>query len=124
MSASLLRASSLSHDRHSASLKESRALASSHPNPPAGFKIKDKNELAAESQTKLAADNPQLALWKNIKDQLTAANGEQYFTDQLKGTAPPKMKGKLISAKPAVNPKELGLNLGGPNHPEGTLRPE
>ena len=120
----LVKAYTTFHGTDDAGLKELRALASSQPKPPAGFKIKDKNELAAESQTKLAADNPQLALWKNIKDQLTAANGEQYFTDQLKGTAPPKMKGKLISAKPAVNPKELVLNLDGTNTPEVTLKLE
>jgi tetratricopeptide (TPR) repeat protein len=120
----LVKAYNTYHGNDDAGLKELRTLAASQPKPPAGFKIKDKNELAAEGQAKLAATDPQLALWKNIKDQLTAANGEQYFNDSLKGTAPPKLKGKLISAKPAVRPKELVLNLDGTNTPEVTLKLE
>ena len=112
------------HGTDEAGLKELRAAAVAQPMPPSGFNIKDKNELAAEGQAKLAATDPQLALWKNIKDQLTAANGEQYFNDGLKGTGPPKMKGKLISSKPARNPKELVLNLDGSNTPEVTLKLE
>jgi hypothetical protein len=84
----------------------------------------DKNEIAASNQAKFAADNPQLALWKNIKDQLTAANGESYFNDQLKGTAPPKLRGKLVSIKPAIRPKELVLDLEGGNTAEVTLKLE
>jgi tetratricopeptide (TPR) repeat protein len=105
-------------------LKELRTLAITQPMPPAGFKILDKNEIAASNQAKAAADNPQLALWKNIKDQLTAANGEQYFNDQLKGTAPPKLRGKLVSTKPAIRPKELILDLEGGDTPEVTLKLE
>src|SRR5438270_13461288 len=90
--ASLLKAYNTFHGPDEAGLKELRTLAVTQPMPPTGFTIKNKNEIEAENQQKFAKDNPQLALWKVIKDQLTAANGEQYFTEQLKGTAPPKLR--------------------------------
>jgi tetratricopeptide (TPR) repeat protein len=105
-------------------LKDLHTMAAAQPKPPAGFTIKNKNDIAAENAAKFAADNPQLALWKNIKDQLTAANGEQYFNDQLKGTAPPKLKGKLVSTKPAIRPKELLLDLDGGDTAEVILKLE
>jgi tetratricopeptide (TPR) repeat protein len=110
------------HGPDEAGLKELRALAVSQPMPAAGFKIKTKNEIDAEQQEKLVKDNPQLALWKGIKDALLAANGEQYFEGTLKGSAVPKLKGKLVSMKPAVRPKELVLAIDTPNTPEVTLK--
>jgi hypothetical protein len=110
------------HGPDEAGLKEFRALAVSRPMPPAGFKIKTKNEIDAENQEKFAKDNPQLALWKGVKDALVAANGEQYFEGTLKGSAVPKLKGKLVSMKPAIRPKELVLAIDTPNTPEVTLK--
>jgi hypothetical protein len=57
-----------------------------------------------------------------VKDALVAPNGEQYFEGTLKGSAVPKLKGKLVSAKPAVRPKELVLAIDTPNTPEVTLK--
>jgi tetratricopeptide (TPR) repeat protein len=121
---SLIKGYTTFHGSDDAGLKELRTLAVAQPMPPAGFKILDKNEIAAANQAKAAADNPQLALWKNIKDQLTAANGEQYFNDQLKGTAPPKLRGKLVSTKPAIRPTQLLLDLEGGDTAEVTLKLE
>jgi tetratricopeptide (TPR) repeat protein len=112
------------HGPDDAGLKALRTMAVAQPMPPAGFKIKNKNEIEAENQEKLNKENPQLAMWKGIKDQLTAANGEQYFDTQLKGTAPPKLRGKLVSTKPAINPKELVLAMDTPDKPEVTLKLE
>src|SRR5262249_42669887 len=67
-------------------------------------------------------DNPQLALWKTIKDALLAENGAQYW-ESLKGTAPPKMRGKLVSHKPALRPKELVLSID-EEKPQVTLKLE
>ena len=120
----LVKAYNTYHGADEAGLKELRTVAASQPKPPAGFTIRDKNQIAAETQAKFAADNPQLALWKNIKDQLIAADGEQYFTEKLKGTAPPKLRGKLVSTKPAIRPKELVLDLEGGNTAEVTLKLE
>ena len=92
--------------------------------PPAGFRIKTRQEIDAENQAKFAADNPQLALWKGVKDALVGANGDQYFEGTLKGSAVPKLKGKLISMKPALRPKELVLAIDTPNTPEVVLKLE
>jgi hypothetical protein len=124
VSASLIKAYNTFHGADEAGLTNLRTLAVAQPMPPADFKILDKNEIAAANQAKFAADNPQLALWKTIKDQLTAANGEQYFNDQLKGTAPPKLRGKLVETKPAIRPKELVLDLEGGDKAEVTLKLE
>jgi tetratricopeptide (TPR) repeat protein len=122
--ATLIKGYNAFHGPDDAGLKELRALAVTQPMPPADFKILDKNEIAASNQAKFAADNPQLALWKVIKDSLTAADGEQYFNDKLKGTAPPKLRGKLVSTKPAIRPKELVLDLDGGDTGEVTLKLE
>src|ERR1700730_1977840 len=114
----------LFHGPDDAGLKELRTLAVSTPMPPAGFKIKNKNEIEAEKEEKAAKENPQLALWKSIKDQLIAANGEAYFNDQMKDHAVPKLKGKLVSMKPAIRPKELVLAIQTPDTPEVTLKLE
>jgi hypothetical protein len=112
------------HGPDDAGLKELRVLAVTQPMPPAGFKIKNKNEIEAEKEEQAAKDNPQLALWKSVKDQLIAANGEQYFTEQMKDHAVPKLKGKLVSMKPAIRPKELVLAIQTTDTPEVTLKLE
>ena len=99
------------HGPDYAGLKELRVLAVTQPMPPAGFKIKNKNEIEAEKEEQAAKDNPQLALWKSVKDQLIAANGEQYFTEQMKDHAVPKLKGKLVSMA-RDSPQGVG-----PRHP-------
>jgi tetratricopeptide (TPR) repeat protein len=112
------------HGPDEAGLKDLRALAVVQPMPPAGFKIKNKNEIEAEKEEQAAKDNPQLALWKSVKDQLIAANGEQYFTEQMKDHAVPKLRGKLVSMKPAIRPKELVLAIQTPDTPEVTVKLE
>ena len=112
------------HGPDDAGLKDLRTLAVTQPMPPAGFKIKNKNEIEAEKEEQAARENPQLALWKSVKDQLTGAGGEQYFNEQLKDHAVPKLKGKLVSTKPAIRPKELVLAIQTPDTPEVTLKLE
>jgi tetratricopeptide (TPR) repeat protein len=119
------------HGPDDAGLKDLRAQAVAQPMPPAGFKIKNKNEIAAENEEKAAKADPQLALWKSIKDQLTADAGQQYFDSSVKGAALPggangvtKFKGTLISQKPALNPKELVVGITKPDTPEVTLKLE
>ncbi len=118
----------LFHGQDEAGLKQLRALAVSQPLPPSGFVIRNANEIQAEEQAKAAAANPQLALWKTIKDSLTAADGDSYFQNTVKGAGLPggangvtKFRGKLVSMKPAINPKELVLAMSAPDTPEVTL---
>jgi len=111
-------------------LKELRQLAvGPKPLPDSGFKIKDKNEIEEENKAKLAAADPQLAFWKTLKDGLLAPNGEQYFESSVKDAALPpenikKLKGKIVSIKPAVRPKEIVLSMDEENKPQVTLKLE
>jgi tetratricopeptide (TPR) repeat protein len=118
------------HGDDAAGMAELRQLATANPMPPAGFVIKNKNEIAAEKQEKANKENPAGALWNTIKEQLTAANGEQYFESSVKGAALPggannvtKFTAKLISQKPALKPKTLVVSISG-DTPEVTLNLE
>ena len=116
------------HGQDDAELKKLRDLAKAQPFPPADYKLKDVNELKAENEAKFQKENPSLALWMNMKQELTGPNGEQYFNSAMKGAEVPggannieKFKGRLISSKPAVRPKELVLAIMDANTPEVTL---
>jgi tetratricopeptide (TPR) repeat protein len=116
------------HGQDEAGLKELRELAKSQPLPPAGFTIKDVNQLSAEKEEKQRKENPGLSLWTTLKQALTAADGEQYFNTNMKGAEVPggangvqTFKGKLISAKPALRPKALVLSVGDGTTPDATL---
>jgi tetratricopeptide (TPR) repeat protein len=129
--ATLIKAYNTFHGPDADGLKELRTLAVAQPMPAAGFTIKNKNDIAAENADKAAKADPQAALWKSIKDQLTADAGQQYFDATVKGAALPggansvtKFKGTLISQKPALNPKELVLGVTTPDTPEVTLKLE
>jgi len=98
-------------------LADMLALAKANDAPPANFKIKTAAEVAAEKEEELKKTNPELALWLNIKGQLLAPNGQQYFDGSMKGAAIPKLKGWLISAKPDVRSKELLLSMEGKDKP-------
>jgi len=120
------------HGQDDAGLKELRQLAvGPKPLPPAGFTIKNVNEIEAEKAERAAKENPQLAFWKSfIKDPLAADNGAQYFEGTLKGalipgTAQPgvtKLSGKLVESKPAVRPKELTLDMDNDGVADVTLK--
>ena len=97
-------------------------MAKSQPAPPADFKVKTATEIAVEKEEEFKKTNPQLALWMGVKKMLTAPDGAQYFESQMKGTAVPPLKGKVISAKPPVRSKELVVGVADPNTPEIKLK--
>ena len=88
-------------------LADLKAAVKNGPLPPDGFKIKTATEIANEKEAQFEQSNPQLALWMKIKAALQDTNGEDYFTNQLKGAAVPQLKGTLVDAKPACRSKEL-----------------
>ncbi len=92
-------------------LNELKAQAKANAMPPADFKIMSAAEVAAAKEEELKKTNPQLALWLNIKGQLLAPDGQQYFDNNMKGAQVPKLKGWLIGAKPAVRSKELLVSM-------------
>jgi hypothetical protein len=101
------------------------AMAKASPLPPADFKIQSKNDILqakADADAAEAAKDPQMALWRNIKKELTGDNGQAYFDMGLKDAALPKFKGKLISMTPALRPKELVLGIEKADVGEVTLK--
>ena len=94
-------------------LADLKALAAKSPNPSADFKIKTASEIATAKEEEFRTKNPRLAMWMNIKGQLSDTNGQQYFDDSLKehdmsGENGAKLlAGKLLEAKPACRSKEL-----------------
>ena len=73
---------------------------------PAGFHIKTATEIAEENEKAFEQSNPELAMWMKIKAALSDSNGAQYF-EEIKGADVPKLKGKLIDAKPACKSNTL-----------------
>ncbi len=99
-------------------LQELQAAAKAQPNPADGFHIDSKGELAKKAaeadiakQEQLAKSNPELALWKNIKEQLNGADGATYFNSSMKDAKLPTLRGKVVSLEPENRPKTLVLAL-------------
>ena len=117
------------HGKNDADLKELRQLAVAQPMPPAGFTIKDVNQIEADKDAAATAADPQLALWNKLKDGLKADSGQQYFESSVKDAALPggaggvtRFRGKLIEMKPAVRPKELIVDMNDDGTPDATLK--
>jgi len=94
------------------------AAAKAAPNPPDGFHIKSKAEIAkagAEAEMadaqKFAAEHPDLALWKNIKEALTGPTGADYFEKGMKDAKVNTLKGKVVKLEPALKPKTILLAM-------------
>ncbi len=116
-----------------AGIDEVIQAAKAHALPPDGFKIESKDEILIKQEEQLKQSNPVLALWVSIKRQLQDSNGPQYFEQSLKNAHIPggvevgttkveKLKGVVISHKPAVNPKEVVVGLSSNEMSEVTLR--
>ena len=98
------------------------ARAKSNPFPPAGFKIKSKEQLAAEADEKMRQEHPMLYMWLNVRKQLEAPNGKEYFNSSVKNTAMPQLRGYIISQSPARRPDTLVLGIQDRNTREVTLK--
>jgi hypothetical protein len=85
-------------------------------------------EIAADARKKQEqqeaddAKNPQLKLWKDIKTQLTGAEGAMYFNSSMKGALLPTLKGKVVKLDPEVKPKTVVLALEDGTTPDATLK--
>ncbi len=90
------------------------AAVKANPTPPAGFAIKNANEIA---QAKFANEadyekaHPEETTWKNLKMALSAPDGAMYFDMGMKGAMLPTLKGKVVKLEPAVKPKTLMVAL-------------
>jgi hypothetical protein len=107
-------------------------VAKANALPPSDFKIKSVIEITKEkdaAEQAIRDKDPAGAFWKTIRDALLADGGQAYFDSGVKGAALPggangvtKFKGKLVSAKPDLNPKELVLGITDPKVGEVTLK--
>lgn len=105
-------------------LPELKSQAAQAALPPAGFKLKSIKEISEEKlaqEKEFLEKNPQLALWMNLKSELTGANGPQYFESSMKGAALPKLRGKVVQQTPAIRPKEVVLAMSDDTTPEATI---
>jgi tetratricopeptide (TPR) repeat protein len=86
------------------------AAAKANPMPPAGFSIKNANEIAqasAANEEEYKKAHPEEAIWKGLKEALSAADGPMYFDMGMKGATLPTAKGKVVKLEPAVKPKTI-----------------
>jgi len=101
------------------------ALAKAQPAPPADYHIRTAKEIAEEAQKKEDADaasHPELTMWKNLKTQLTGADGATYFDSSMKGAQVPTLKGKVVKLVPELKPKTLMLALEDGTTADATLK--
>ena len=108
----------------SSGIDDVKKYAAANTKPGPDFKIQSKLEIEAMGEADFAAKFPQKALWKRVKTELAAPTGEQYFADHVKNTALPKLKGKLVSQKPALRPKEIVVAITDDTTAEVTLKLE
>jgi hypothetical protein len=88
--------------------------AKAAPIPPADFKLKTKDEIAAEKSDAFAKSNPEIATWLGIKANLVE-KGAAFF-DSMKGAELPQLLATIAEAKPACRPKELILYVPAPEN--------
>jgi tetratricopeptide (TPR) repeat protein len=84
--------------------------------------IAEKQRKTQEAQEAEDAKNPQLKLWKDIKMQLTAADGATYFSSSMKDALLPTLKGKVVKLEPETKPKTVVLALEDGTTPDATLK--
>ncbi|MBL8240186.1 MAG: hypothetical protein JNM66_22385 [Bryobacterales bacterium] len=99
---------------------ELKAKAAAEVFPPTDFAIKTKQQEDMEGLEELKKTNPQLAMWVQMKQELTGPGGAAYV-EQLKGAALPKFKGKVVSMDPPTNPKKIVVGISDASAPEITI---
>ncbi|MDZ4801826.1 MAG: hypothetical protein SGI92_27025 [Bryobacteraceae bacterium] len=111
-------------------LEDLKKLAKAQPLPPADFKIKSVTDVQTEKiaqEQDAAKANPQLALWKRVKEELQGANGAQYWEAGMKDAGfgipgadgTPKLTVSLVEQK---SNKELIVAVADKTTPEMTLQ--
>ena len=106
-------------------LKELLAIAKTQAKPPADFHLKSVKEIAEETakqEEEKAKQNPELALWKNIKAALTGPDGANYFNSSMKDAQLPTLKGRVVKLEPENKPKTVILALEDGATPDATLK--
>lgn len=97
------------------------AMAQKSAFPPSDLVIKSKEQIEFEKEEQLKRENPKLALWLSVKEQLTGDGGMDFFNSRVKNTAMPGLRGYLIAQSPEERPKTLVLGLSDRSTREVTL---
>ncbi len=92
------------------------AAAKTNVFPPEGFRILSADEVHNQNMKQLEASNPALAMWVNIKGQLTAPEGDTYFSSGMKDAlvppeGQPAFQAKVVSMEPARAPKTVKVAI-------------
>jgi hypothetical protein len=68
-----------------------------------------------------AQSDPQESLWKAIRKQLSAPEGEQYFQEKIRNAALPWLRGEVVSALSNEGVSRVVLKMPGSEEAEVTL---
>lgn len=107
-------------------LDQLKQLAKTNAAPPPDWKLVsvvdiEKGKLAKEEEE--AKANPAVALWKNLKSELTSPAGADYFSKNMKGTEiPTPFKARVLKLEPETNPKTLVVSVLDGTTPDATLK--
>jgi len=104
-------------------LEEFKAAAATNTVPPPGYRIETAAAAAARhADEELARTNPQLLAWLRIRRQLESPDADKYFTETLKTTPLPRLKGTVVRVSPENRPAEIALSLDQPNAEDVVLK--
>ena len=112
-----------SYHGDSSGLDQLRSAAAAAPFPPAGFDIESAAAIALRKQDEeLSRIDPQLAAWVRIRQKLEGPDGDKYFSDTLRNSPLPKLKGTLIKSDPPGKPNTLTIGVIAPAQAEIVLK--
>jgi len=95
-----------------------KADAAAAPLAPAGFHIKNVNEIQKEqfaNDEEFRKAHPDIALWRDIKTGLTAADGDTYFEKLKDSEIPPPEIGTIHAKVVSVSGKEIVAAVDNPS---------
>lgn len=92
-------------------LDDVKAKAVTAPYPPADFHIDSVTEISMKANSnaeEFAKTFPEIMVWRGLKDQLTGADGDNYFKSNMKDAEVAGLKGKVVSQE---GQKELLISM-------------
>ena len=102
-------------------LTDLKALAAKSGIPPDDIdktilSVVEREKLKAGSEEEFLKQHPDIKLWRDLKATLTAADGDTYFTNSVKGALiPQEFKAKIVSWTPDTNPTEIKISIDEPS---------
>jgi tetratricopeptide (TPR) repeat protein len=97
-------------------LDELKAKAMSAPTMPSDFHVKSVTEISQEAignAEQFAKQFPEIMQWRGLKEQLSAANGDEFFKGNMKDAEIPSLKGKVVS-QPSQKELQIAMDYATP----------